>query len=122
VKPSATRATTKAPRADLTKQCQTASRSGGLDIGSNLNNSGGPNYVPDLCTSIWLTLTEVHYITYARACLENSSGTDTRCGAWIYLKDNGAWNRLLGGVSPGSRWQLYLRAEGPGYVAFRFSG
>jgi hypothetical protein len=108
--------------ADTTPQCKAASNSGGLDIGEELNNSGGPNFVPTPCTSIWLTLTEVHYITYAKACLENSSGTDTRCGGWVYLNDNGAWNRLLTGVEPGDRWQLYLKAQGPGYVGFNFSG
>jgi len=67
-------------------------------------------------------LTQVEYITYARACLEDSAGTDTRCGSWVYLKDNGAWNKLLDRVSPGSRWQLYLKAEGQGFVGFQFSG
>ena len=105
-----------------TSACQAASNTGGLYIGPALNNSGGPNYVPGGCTSIWMTLTEVHYITYAKACLENSSGANTFCGPWVYLEDNGAWNRLLPHVLPGYRWQLYLKAEGPGYVGFRFSG
>jgi serine/threonine protein kinase, bacterial len=108
--------------ADTTQQCQNASNPGGLDIGVGLSNSGGPNHVPQPCSAIWLVLTEVHYITYAKACLEDANGTDTRCGEWIYLLDNGAWNRLLNGVKPGDRWQLYLRAEGPGHVGFRFSG
>jgi tRNA A-37 threonylcarbamoyl transferase component Bud32 len=120
-KPASTTKKAVAP-ADTTPQCKAASNSGGLDIGEELNNSGGPNFVPTPCTSIWLTLTEVHYITYAKACLENSSGTDTRCGGWVYLNDNGAWNRLLTGVEPGDRWQLYLKAQGPGYVGFNFSG
>jgi hypothetical protein len=119
-KPAATRAATKAP--DTTAQCQASSNSGGLDIGPELNNSGGPNHVPDPCSAIWLTLTEVHYITYAKACLEDGSGTDTRCGGWIYLEDGGAWNKLLDGVSPGDRWQLYLKAQGEGHVSFDFSG
>jgi serine/threonine protein kinase len=120
-KPASTTKKAAAP-ADTTPQCKAASNSGGLDIGAELNNSGGPNFVPEPCTAIWLTLTEVHYITYAKACLENSSGTDTRCGGWVYLNDNGAWNRLLTGVEPGDRWQLYLKAQGPGHVGFNFSG
>lgn len=78
--------------------------------------------MPQPCADIWLRLTEVHYITYARACLEDGAGTDVRCGEWIYLEDNGRWNRLLGDVSGGDRRQLYLKAEGPGHVAFVFSG
>jgi serine/threonine protein kinase len=120
-KPASTTKKAAAP-ADTTPQCKAASNSGGLDIGEELNNSGGPNFVPTPCTSIWMTLTEVHYITYAKACLENSGGTDIRCGGWVYLNDNGAWNRLLTGVEPGDRWQLYLKAQGPGYVGFNFSG
>ncbi len=111
-----------AESADTTPQCKAASNGGGLDIGEELNNSGGPNFVPQPCTSIWLTLTEVHYITYAKACLETSSGADTRCGGCVYLNDGGAWNRLLTGVEPGDRWQLYLKAQGPGHVGFKFSG
>ena len=103
-------------------RCQAASNSGGLNIDSTLSNSGGPNVVPAPCTSIYLTLTQVEYITYGRACLEDVKGTDLRCGSWVFLEDNGAWNRLLDGVSAGDRWQLYLRAQGPGYVGFEFSG
>jgi serine/threonine protein kinase len=114
--------TRKAAPADTTAQCKAASNAGGLDIGSELNNSGGPNFVPQPCTAIWLTLTEVHYITYAKACLEDGNGTDVRCGGWVYLNDNGAWNRLLTDVEPGDRWQLYLKAQGEGHVGFDFSG
>ncbi len=103
-------------------RCQAASNSGGLDIGRGLRNSGAPNFVPDGCTSIWMQLTEVHYITYAKACLETSSGRNYRCGPWVYLEDNYAWNRLLPHVKAGNQWQLYLKAEGPGYVGFEFSG
>lgn len=110
------------PASAKTTVCQAASNSGGLYIGAERNNSGGPNYVPSVCTSIWMKLTEVHYITYAKACLENSTGANTRCGPWVYLEDGGAWNRLLPGVSGGNRWQLYLWAQGPGYVGFEFSG
>jgi hypothetical protein len=78
--------------------------------------------VPSPCSAIWLQLTEVYYITYAKACLEQSDGTDTRCGGWVYLNDGGGWNKLLDGVSPGARWQLYLKAQGQGHVGFGFSG
>jgi len=110
------------PRADTTKQCQAASSPGKLEIGAGLENKGGPNWVPAPCDSIWLTLTEVHYVTRAQACLESADGSATiRCGSWVFLNDNGAWNRLLDGVSPGDRWTLELKAEGPGDVAFLFS-
>ncbi|GAB7039792.1 hypothetical protein JCM9533A_36420 [Catenuloplanes niger JCM 9533] len=48
---------------DETEACQAASNAGTLDIGPALNSSGGPNTVPPRCTSIWLTLTEVRYIS-----------------------------------------------------------
>jgi len=110
------------PPADTTAACRAASHQGGLDIGPGLDNSGGPNYVPSPCRAIWLQLTEVYYITHAKACLESGDGTDTRCGSWVYLEDGGAWNKLLDGVAPGARWQLYLKAEGQGHVGFAFSG
>lgn len=110
-----------APQDDA-EACQAASNAGSLDIGPALNNSGGPNTVPPPCTSIWLTLTEVRYITYARACLEDAEGVDIRCGDRVYLRDGGAWNLLLDGVAPGDRWQLYLEAQGEGRVGFNFSG
>ncbi|MEV6492430.1 hypothetical protein AB0M20_27985, partial [Actinoplanes sp. NPDC051633] len=67
-------------------------------------------------------LTEVHFVTRAQACLESADGSSTiRCGPSVFLQDNGAWNRLLDGVSPGDRWTLELKAEGPGDIAFLFS-
>jgi serine/threonine-protein kinase len=121
--PAATTVKPAAPKTvNTTPQCQAASHTGGLDIGPALNNSGGPNFVPNPCTAIWLRLTEVYYITYAKACIEDGNGNDIRCGGWVFLEDKGAWNRLLDGVSPGDRWQLYLKAQGQGHVAFLFSG
>jgi serine/threonine-protein kinase len=120
--PKKSRTAVPEPPGSSTGQCQAASQRGGLDIGPDLNNSGGPNRVPAPCTAIWLRLTEVSSITYAKACLEDADGTDLRCGTWVYLLDGGAWNRLLDDVSPGARWQLYLKAEGPGRVGFDFSG
>jgi serine/threonine protein kinase len=105
-----------------TEQCKNASNPGSLEIGDGGQNSGGPNWVPEPCTSIYLKLTEVHYITYARACPEQPDGTPVSCGDWIFLHDGGAWNRLLTGVHPGDRWKLDLKAEGPGRVRFMFSG
>ncbi|MCW2139801.1 hypothetical protein BXY51_004365 [Actinoplanes cyaneus] len=103
-------------------RCKAASHGGRLYIGKSHQNSGAPNYVPSGCTSIWMQLTEVHYITHAKACLETSSGRNYRCGPWVYLEDNYAWNRLLPQVRPGDQWQLYLHAQGPGWVRFAFSG
>ncbi|GAA2706803.1 hypothetical protein Apa02nite_032550 [Actinoplanes palleronii] len=103
-------------------ECQSNSNTGGLYLGASRSNSGAPNFVPDGCTSIWMKLTEVEYITYAKACLEYSSGRNYRCGPWVYLEDGGAWNRLLPHVSSGDQWQLYMKAEGREYVGFDFSG
>jgi hypothetical protein len=116
-----TASVTLSPTTDSSESCRAASTPGGIDIGPELNNAGGPNFVPTSCTSLWLTLTEVHYVTYARACLEDMNGSTVRCGSWILLEDGGAWNLLLGGVSPGDRWRLELKADGPGHVSFDFS-
>jgi hypothetical protein len=35
------------------------------------------------------------------------------CGGGVYLNDGGAGNRLLTGVKPGDRWQLYLKPRAP---------
>jgi hypothetical protein len=109
-------------RVDTTAQCQAASHAGELEAGPTFENAGGPNTVPDPCTAIWLRLTDVYYITYAKACLENSHNVETQCGDWIYLEDGGAWNELLDGVTPGQHWVLHLKAEGQEHVGFVFSG
>jgi serine/threonine protein kinase len=118
--PAPTHAT--ATLVDTTAQCQAASHPGELDFSTAETIEGGPNTVPSPCTAIWLQLTEVHYITYAQACLVNSGGAQIRCGNSIFLEDNLAWNELLTGVQPGDRWNLYLTVQGPGNVRFEFSG
>lgn len=120
-KPTA-RTTTAVPAAvTFTKQdCLNASDSGGLDIPEGVQNSGGPNHVPSECTAIYLQLTDVSYITYARACPE-IPGTKTSCGPWVFLEDHDVWNVLISGVDPGTQWRLDMKAEGPETVRFRFS-
>lgn len=103
------------------QKCLDASTSGGLTIPENGTNSGGPNFVPRTCTAIYLQLTDVSRITYARACLETPAGSTTSCGSWVFLEDMGAWNTLRTGVSPGTRWRLDMKADGTESVSFLFS-
>ena len=99
-------------RTYTTSDCEKASTTGQLTIFvAGGSNAGGPNYVPTQCSAIYLQLTAIEYITHARACAETDSGTTLYCGSWVYLKDRGAWNRLLDNVHPGERWKLQMTGD-----------
>jgi hypothetical protein len=51
---------------------------GSFDIPVSQSVACDPNFVRDPCTSIWLKLTDVQCITYAKACLEDASGAGAR--------------------------------------------
>jgi hypothetical protein len=107
------------PPATSKQHCLDASKAGSLVL--NPENAGGPNFVPDGCNAIYLRLTAVEYITYAKVCMETPSGATQRCGTWVFLEDAGAWNHLISGVAPGDRYVLHMKADGPETVEFLFS-
>lgn len=103
--------------------CFATAISGGLVLGSNRQHiAGGPNFTSSACNAIHIKLTSALYRTYARSCLETSSGsTITTCSGWILLSYPNTWDTLSTAVPGGSRWQIQMYSEGPERVAFYYT-
>lgn len=109
------------PKADGST-CYGTAIDGGFTLGAGQARvAGGPNYTSAACSGIHLKLYSATYVTFARACLETSSESITRCGGWVRLSYPDTWDTLLTSVPAGSRWQLQMYGDAAQSVRFRYT-
>jgi hypothetical protein len=100
--------------------CFSAAGPGSLVL--NTQNAGGPMFTSTACRSIHLKLTGATYVTYARSCLQNASGSAvTSCSGWVRLSYPDTWDTLSQDVPDGTRWRLDMYSDGAETATYMFA-
>jgi hypothetical protein len=99
--------------------CYATAVHGGLILGYNQENDGGPNFTSGVCNDINIKLTSADHPTFAQACLQTSSGLN--CPAqWTQLP-LGSWTVLRSSVLGKTKWVLKMKATGPEDARFDYT-